>query len=93
VFRFNVFAILVVDLLHEFEIGVWKAIFTHLLRMVESLKGHKLRKLDQRKVIIILIPYQLFTSYLQISPSPHFWAGYNPTLFKECIRDEKNGSI
>jgi hypothetical protein len=24
----------VVDLLHEFELGVWKAIFTHLLRVL-----------------------------------------------------------
>lgn len=26
--------ILVVDLLHEFELGVWKALFTHLIRML-----------------------------------------------------------
>ena len=25
---------LVVDLLHEFELGVWKAIFIHLLRIL-----------------------------------------------------------
>ena len=24
---------LVVDLLHEFELGVWKALFTHLIRI------------------------------------------------------------
>lgn len=27
---------LVVDLLHEFELGVWKAIFTHLLRILDA---------------------------------------------------------
>jgi hypothetical protein len=26
--------IFVVDLLHEFEIGVWKSVLTHLLRML-----------------------------------------------------------
>ena len=25
---------LVVDLLHEFELGVWKALFTHLIRVL-----------------------------------------------------------
>lgn len=25
---------LVVDLLHEFELGVWKALFTHLIRIL-----------------------------------------------------------
>ncbi|KIM64237.1 hypothetical protein SCLCIDRAFT_40055, partial [Scleroderma citrinum Foug A] len=28
---FDLFRMLVVDLLHEFELGVWKAVFTHLL--------------------------------------------------------------
>jgi hypothetical protein len=28
---FNFYSMFVVDLLHEFELGVWKAVFTHLL--------------------------------------------------------------
>ena len=39
---------LVMDLLHEFELGVWKAVFIHLLRMLESLKGDQLAELDRR---------------------------------------------
>lgn len=39
---------LVVDLLHEFELGVWKAIFIHLLRIVDSLKGTSLAELNRR---------------------------------------------
>ena len=39
---------LVVDLLHEFELGVWKSILIHLLRMVDSLKGSILAELDRR---------------------------------------------
>ena len=27
---------LVVDLLHEFELGVWKSLFTHLIRMLHA---------------------------------------------------------
>ncbi|KAH7917271.1 hypothetical protein BV22DRAFT_1026716, partial [Leucogyrophana mollusca] len=47
-FGLNIFAILVVDLLHEFELGVWKAIFIHLLRILDSLKGGLLNELDLR---------------------------------------------
>ena len=39
---------LVVDLLHEFELGVWKSIFIHLLRILDSLKGTVLAELDRR---------------------------------------------
>ena len=39
---------LVVDLLHEFELGVWKAIFIHLLRILDSLPGDILSELDCR---------------------------------------------
>lgn len=27
---------LVVDLLHEFELGVWKSLFTHLIRLLHA---------------------------------------------------------
>ena len=39
---------LVVNLLHEFELGVWKATFVHLLRILDSLKGYLLSELDRR---------------------------------------------
>ncbi|KAJ2914408.1 hypothetical protein MD484_g6007, partial [Candolleomyces efflorescens] len=32
----DIFGTLVVDLLHEFEIGVWKRLFTHLLRLLDA---------------------------------------------------------
>ena len=32
--QFNPTKMLVVDLLHEFELGVWKALFTHLIRLL-----------------------------------------------------------
>ena len=45
---FDFFLMLVVDLLHEFELGVWKAVFVHLLRMLDSLKVDALSELNQR---------------------------------------------
>lgn len=48
---FNLFVMLVVDLLHEFELGIWKAVFTHLLRMLESEDKSKIHELDHRSEI------------------------------------------
>jgi hypothetical protein len=41
---------LVVDLLHEFELGVWKAIFIHLLRILyaEAPGGRLIAELNRR---------------------------------------------
>ncbi|OJA16065.1 hypothetical protein AZE42_08302 [Rhizopogon vesiculosus] len=33
---FNLFIMLVIDLMHEFELGVWKALFTHLIRILNA---------------------------------------------------------
>jgi hypothetical protein len=35
-FGFNLFSILVIDLMHEFELGIWKALFVHLIRILEA---------------------------------------------------------
>ncbi|KAH7904570.1 hypothetical protein BJ138DRAFT_1018968 [Hygrophoropsis aurantiaca] len=47
---FDLFRMLVVDLLHEFELGVWKAVFIHLLRILDSAgaKTNLLAELDYR---------------------------------------------
>jgi hypothetical protein len=47
---FCFFLMLVVDLMHEFELGVWKALFIHLLRILESVNPNLLHELDRRYV-------------------------------------------
>jgi hypothetical protein len=41
---------LVVDLLHEFELGVWKTLFTHLIRLLYAAgpQGDLVAELDRR---------------------------------------------
>ncbi|KAF8954730.1 hypothetical protein BDZ97DRAFT_1765812 [Flammula alnicola] len=34
--KFNPSQMLVIDLLHEFELGVWKALFTHLIHLLHA---------------------------------------------------------
>ena len=47
-FGFNMFDMLVVDLLHEVELGVWKAVFIHLLRLLDCVDGKLKHELDHR---------------------------------------------
>ena len=54
---------LVVDLMHEFELGVWKGIFIHLQHMLESVKGSTLHEVDQRNVISASLTIQLITIF------------------------------
>lgn len=41
---------LVVDFMHVFEIGVWKAVFIQLLRLLEALDKGTINQLDKRYV-------------------------------------------
>ena len=51
-FRFDVFLLLVVDLMHEFELGVWKALLLHLIRILHSLGADKVQLFNERCVSI-----------------------------------------
>ena len=42
------FEMLVVDLMHEIELGVWKTLFIHLLRLLESQHSTLRHELDQQ---------------------------------------------
>jgi len=42
------FEMLVVDLMHEIEIGVWKVVFIHLLCLLECLCDNLKHELDRR---------------------------------------------
>ena len=46
---FDLHAMLVVDLMHDFEIGGWRSFFIHLLRILESQNpGNLCAELDRR---------------------------------------------
>lgn len=36
------------DLLHEFELGVWKAVFRHLMRILYAVGGDRIPELNHR---------------------------------------------
>lgn len=45
---FKFFLMLVVDLMHEFELGVWKNLFIHLLRILSAKDPQLINELDFR---------------------------------------------
>ncbi|TEB12649.1 hypothetical protein FA13DRAFT_1823627 [Coprinellus micaceus] len=46
-FGFNFYTMFIPDLLHEFEIGVWKAIFAHLIRILHAAPGNLAQILNE----------------------------------------------
>ncbi|KIM21418.1 hypothetical protein M408DRAFT_104783 [Serendipita vermifera MAFF 305830] len=44
----NYYDIFVIDFLHEFELGIWKAVLTHLIRILHAFGEEKVHILDQR---------------------------------------------
>ena len=46
---------LVIDLMHEFEQGVWKALFIHLLHMLDSKGGSLINELDMQHIVYNII--------------------------------------
>ena len=48
---FNFFSMFVPDLLHEFELGVWKAIFKHLIRILYAQGNDSIQMLNDRYMI------------------------------------------
>ena len=47
-FGFDFHTMLVPDLLHEFELGVWKAVLTHLLRILYMYGHETIQALNER---------------------------------------------
>jgi hypothetical protein len=45
---YDFFSMFVVDLMHDVELGDWRALFVHLLRILEAVDANLLIKLDHR---------------------------------------------
>ena len=67
----------VVDLLHEFELGVWKATFIHLLRILYAAGGDAIQELNKRSFLSSQLAFALNSSsrYRQV-----------PTFGQDTIR-------
>ncbi|TFK58999.1 hypothetical protein BDN72DRAFT_781342 [Pluteus cervinus] len=88
--NFDPFGILVVDLLHEFEIGVWKTLFTHLIRLLYAAAPHEqlVVNLNERYVCFLSTNSIILNSY-QVSANLNLWSWDNSPFFNELGRNEK----
>jgi hypothetical protein len=47
-FDSNFYSLFVPDLLHEVELGVWKNVFSHLVRILHAAKNNSIARLNER---------------------------------------------
>lgn len=94
------FDILVVDLMHEVELGVWKAIFIHLLRILDSQDEGLKHELDRRYVTNQLYCYDnlmnasdsekyllsALMEYVEYYQTPRSLSERPPMILKICYR-------
>lgn len=80
--NFNLYPMLVVDLMHEFELGVWKNLFTHLIRMLYASNLALVHEVDQRYVQVkMLFIFLGFTDMcIQVSSGAEIWKGWYPQI-------------
>jgi len=62
---------LVVDLLHEFELGVWRAVFQHLIRILEAAGTGLTEELNRRSETLNLLVEILAHIWLGSERSQH----------------------
>jgi len=47
-YGFDFYTLFVPDLLHEFDLGVWKAVFTHLIWVLYAVGGDTIQVLNEQ---------------------------------------------
>lgn len=56
---FNIFKALVGDFMHEWELGAWRTLFLHLLRILEAHDKNLIHELDRRYVLSYSLAFKL----------------------------------
>ena len=85
---------LIVDLLHKFELGVWKALFTHLIQILHAAAPHGslVAKLD-RQYVSYTVSYQELIHFSvttnQVLGHANVWLKHNQVFCNECLRNEE----
>jgi hypothetical protein len=69
------FDMFLVDQLHEFELGAWKAKFTHLLRILHAAGGNAIQDLNKQYFFAHQLSSKLTSSYIRYRKVPTFGRG------------------
>ncbi len=83
----------VVDLLHEFELGIWKGLFTHLVHILyaAATDGSLITELNWRYDQLIYQFSVVFHLSPQVSPNLNFRQRYYPAILQQCLGNETTG--
>jgi hypothetical protein len=71
-FGFRIYSILVMDFLHEFELGVWKAILLHLIRILYAHGDSTVTEFNKRLVLNMKRNPSLILSNIRFRQIPTF---------------------
>ena len=63
-FNFNLYPMMVVDLMHEFEQGIWKNLFTHLIRILHTSNPALVIEMDCRYISPIYCGFYNYVFWL-----------------------------
>ena len=88
-YGFNFFAMFVIDLMHEFELGVWKALFIHLLRILNAENPNLVHTLDQRYVHIPLYVFGINPALSKLPPGTDLWQRYYSKICEQHLGVEE----
>ena len=98
-FGVNFFSLFAPDFLHEFELGGWKRILEHLIRILQAIGGDSLMVFNERFVAALLsLPhnphqttYTCIVVHKQVSSSTYLWSRHYTTLWERRIRSKEDG--
>lgn len=80
-YGFNLFRMLVVDVMHVVELGVWKALFIQLLRLLEAVLKGSMNVLDARWASCKLDPSEgLLILVSQVSEHANVWERHHSSV-------------
>ena len=73
------FLMLIVNFMHEWELGVWKGLSIHLIRLVTAQGGHTIHNLDVRSIqcAFVIIPV---VTVSQFPSHPALRVGHHPQI-------------
>ena len=83
---------LVVDLMHEFELGIWKAVFKCLIGILDAAApgGRLVTELDARLTIQLFVCMVADDVY-QIQADSDIWHRHHSKIFQQCLGHEEIG--
>ena len=86
-FGFDFHGMLTVDLLHEVELGMWKALLTHLIRILHTGGADNVHVFDERYGLHCVGTWPIMLTLDQLSFGSYIWQSNTP-LWGEYFRDE-----